>query len=255
VPNADIASVQRLRKNEGFGLIELVMAMTMLNIGILAIVAAFNSGAVALARASKTSTATAIADQQMELFRGLKYGNIEQTTSGWNSATADSTWTADPIYSTNMKTPIAPKALIATVTTCPNTNANSCNPEFTTTGPDGRSYRVDTYMYYDQPTTASTTTSGSVTLPASTISVASTTGFMSSGTIYVGGQTVTYTGLTGTSFTGCSGGTGTFASGTTALGGETGEQIKTVAVVVRDANNLGTSLARETSVFDLATGS
>ncbi len=169
--------MQRLRQSEGFGLIELVMAMTMLNIGILAIVAAFNSGAVALARASKTSTATAIADQQMELFRGLKYTNIEQTTSGWNSATADSTWTADPIYQSNMKSPVvAPKALVATVTSCPNTNANSCNSEFTTTGPDGRSYRVDTYMYYDQPTTASTTTSGSVTLPASTISVASVHG-------------------------------------------------------------------------------
>jgi hypothetical protein len=37
------------------------------------------------------------------------------------------------------------------VQNCPNTNTNSCNPSFLTTGPDGRSYRVDTYMYYDQP--------------------------------------------------------------------------------------------------------
>ena len=163
------------------------MAMTMLNIGILAIVAAFNSGALALARASKTSTATAIADQQMELFRGLKYGNIEQTTTGWNSAVADSTWTADTVYQTYMKTPTSPQALIPTVSGCPNTNANSCTPEFTTNGPDGRSYRVDTYMYYDKPTG--------------------------------------------------------------------GEQIKTVTVVVRDSNNTSGSLARETSTFDLATGS
>ena len=33
-----------LARTEGFGLIELLMAMVMLNIGILAIVAAFNSG-------------------------------------------------------------------------------------------------------------------------------------------------------------------------------------------------------------------
>jgi len=184
---ADTPLVRRLRKNEGFGLIELLLAMTMLNIGILAIVAAFNSGALALARASRTSTATAIADQQMELFRGLKYGNIQQTTSGWNSALADSTWTADTVYQTYMKTPVAPQALIPTVSTCPNTNANSCNPEITTNGPDGRSYRVDTYMYYDQPTG--------------------------------------------------------------------GEQIKTVTVVVRDSNKTSGSLARETSTFDLSTGS
>ena len=38
----------RLRSEKGFGLLELLMAMTILNVGILAIVAAFNSGALAL---------------------------------------------------------------------------------------------------------------------------------------------------------------------------------------------------------------
>src|SRR5947209_18212907 len=110
---ADTPGVRlRLRKNKGFGLLELLMAMTVLNVGILAIVAAFNSGALALSRASKASTATAVADQQMELFRGLKYTNIEQTTSGWNSATSDATWTADSTYQTYMKTPTWPRALI-----------------------------------------------------------------------------------------------------------------------------------------------
>ena len=254
--------MRRLRQNEGFGLIELLMAMTTLNIGILAIVAAFNSGALALSRASKASTATAIADTQMERFRGLKYGNIVQTTARWNAAVGDSTWTADTAYQSNMLNPAAPKALVSTQTTCPNTDANdvngvpgSCDPEYTTNGPDGRSYRVDTYLYYDQSATATTTTSASVTLPATTINVASTTNFPTSGSITLGGQTVTYTGITGTSFTGCSGGSGTIASGSTVLGGQTGEQIKTVTVVVRDASNLAKSLARETSVFDVATGS
>ena len=36
----------RLRQEAGFGLLELLMAMTILNIGILAVVGAFNSGAV-----------------------------------------------------------------------------------------------------------------------------------------------------------------------------------------------------------------
>ena len=232
------------------------MAMTVLNVGILAIVAAFNSGALALSRASKASTAAAVADQQMELFRGLKYTNIEQTTSGWTSATADSTWTADATYQTYMKTPTWPRALIPTVTSCPNASANSCNPEFTVTGPDGRSYRVDTYMYYDQPTTLTTTTTSSVTLPATTIPVASTSGFPAApSSILVGGQTVSYTGLTATSFTGCTGGSGTMASGTTVAGGPSGEQIKSVTVVVRDPNKLSSSLARESSTFDTSTGS
>ncbi len=59
----------------------------------------------------------------------------------------------------------------------------------------------------------------SVTLPQTTISVnsTSTTHFPSSGTLFIyssaGRQTVTYTGTTSTSFTGCSGGTGTIVSG------------------------------------------
>ncbi|MBW8741272.1 MAG: hypothetical protein ACJ747_12535 [Gaiellaceae bacterium] len=142
---------RRLQSEEGFGLLELLMAMVMLNIGILAIVGAFNSGALALGRASRTSTATAIAETQLELFRGLKYANIVQQTSEWSAAVGDSTWTADAAYQQNMAAPVAPKALVPTVATCPNTNANSCDPSFSATGPDGKSYRVDTYLYYDTP--------------------------------------------------------------------------------------------------------
>ena len=163
------------------------MAMTILNVGILAIVAAFNSGALALARANRASTATALADTQMELFRGIKYANIQQVTSEWNSAVADSTWTTDSVYQQNMSSPTAPKALVSTVTSCPNTNTNSCDPSFLTNGPDGRSYRIDTYLYYDQPTG--------------------------------------------------------------------GGQIKVITVVVRAGNDLSRSLARETSTFDVTTGS
>ena len=59
-----------------------------------------------------------------------------------------------------------------------------------------------------------TTTSGSHTLPQSTITVASTTGFASSGALWVNAsQYVTYTGTTATTFTGCSGGTGSITTG------------------------------------------
>ena len=47
------AVIADLRSEEGFGLIELLISMVMLNVGILAIVAAFNSGALAIKRASR----------------------------------------------------------------------------------------------------------------------------------------------------------------------------------------------------------
>jgi Tfp pilus assembly protein PilV len=57
----------RARDESGFGMLELLMAMVMLNVGILAVVGAFSSGNVALARASRISTAAALANKQMEV--------------------------------------------------------------------------------------------------------------------------------------------------------------------------------------------
>jgi Tfp pilus assembly protein PilV len=143
----------RARDESGFGMLELLMAMVMLNVGILAIVAAFSSGNAALARASRISTASALANKQMEAYRGLKYENILFTTTEWSSAIADSTYTGDTVYTQNMQSPVPPKALVSTVTSCPaNVPSAACDPSFTTTGADGKSYRLDTYLYFDTPT-------------------------------------------------------------------------------------------------------
>src|SRR6059058_5891135 len=104
--DADSAHVYtRARDESGFGLLELLMAMVMLNVGILAIVAAFSSGNAALARASRVSTASALADKQLESYRGLIYDNIVFTTTEWNAGIADSTYTADTAYTSNMLNP------------------------------------------------------------------------------------------------------------------------------------------------------
>src|SRR5207253_6939812 len=97
-------------------MLELLMAMVMLNVGILAVVAAFSSGNAALARASRISTAAAVGNKQLEVYRGLKYDNIVFITSEWNSAVADSTYAADWIYQLNLASPAAPRALVPTVT-------------------------------------------------------------------------------------------------------------------------------------------
>jgi hypothetical protein len=72
-----------------------------------------------------------------------------------------------------------------------------------------------TTNYTFQPVAATT---AAVTLPVATVPVAHTGGFPTSGTFTLGSQTVTYTGLTETSFTGCTGGTGAFPSGSVARG-------------------------------------
>lgn len=66
------------------------------------------------------------------------------------------------------------------------------------------------------PISASTTLSVGVTLPTGTLTVPSTSGFRDRGSLVVaGGQIVQYTGRTGTTFTGCSGGSGAVIVGAT----------------------------------------
>jgi Tfp pilus assembly protein PilE len=91
--HADEAGVKSLRSEEGFGLIELLISMMMLNIGILAIVAAFNSSMFALNRASRISTASALADSQMELYRALTYSAIALDSTALGSV--DNTYKCD----------------------------------------------------------------------------------------------------------------------------------------------------------------
>ena len=74
--------IRRLRKDDGFGLVELLIAMTILSIGIMSIAAGFSSGWVALERASKTSTASAIADQRMEAYRRVRFNDVVSATPG-----------------------------------------------------------------------------------------------------------------------------------------------------------------------------
>src|SRR5918992_5605430 len=90
-----------LRKNDGFGLIELLLAMTMLNIGLLAVVAAFSSGIVSLNRASRVTTASVLADGQMELYRSLTYNAIRLEPT---SIPSSQPYTNDVAYSATQVT-------------------------------------------------------------------------------------------------------------------------------------------------------
>jgi prepilin-type N-terminal cleavage/methylation domain-containing protein len=83
---------QHSRSEAGLSLIELLIAMVVLSLGIAALVAGFSSGILTVARSAKASTAGAVADRQMEAFRGLSYGSIavgstSTTTTASNGAT------------------------------------------------------------------------------------------------------------------------------------------------------------------------
>ncbi|HSS82002.1 MAG TPA: type II secretion system protein, partial [Gaiellaceae bacterium] len=131
----------RLRSERGFGLIELLMAMVMLNVGILAVVAAFNAGIFALNRASRVTTASALADSQMEVYRALKYAAIALDTT--TLAGVDNTYKCDSALGGS-----CPNSTAGEVTaTCSGSPLpNECLPSRSVTGADRKTYRVDSYI-------------------------------------------------------------------------------------------------------------
>jgi Tfp pilus assembly protein PilV len=134
--------LSRAVRQDGFGLIELLVSMVILNVGILALVAAFQSGAFALQRASKLSSAATIADIQMERYRALTYSAIALDAMTLAGDMDDSVYNSDTAYNATQVT-----------TTCVDV-PDECKPIRTLTGPDGKNYRIDTYIVADSVATS-----------------------------------------------------------------------------------------------------
>src|SRR3989337_1664262 len=140
--------ISRLRSQKGFALIEMLIAIVVINVGLLAILLALNSGMVTLRRSAESSTASAVADQQIERYRALAYPAIYLDTT--SLAVTDSTYQSDSAYSASQVSQTCSPLVAA------------CSPSQTVTGPDGRSYRVDTYIVWTTPSRGSAGKQGTV---------------------------------------------------------------------------------------------
>jgi len=166
-------SVRRLRDESGFGMLELLIALVILNVGLFALIGAFNAANVAVGRAGTVSSATAVADKQMEMYRALRNcalyldatsfptkntGSLYQSdTAAYNNvaffdksqatgtqalaqwATSSTTDTANTPWQTQIPTSCAPSA---GVTSAIQTGV---------VGPDKHKFDVYTYMPLLQP--------------------------------------------------------------------------------------------------------
>ena len=98
--------------------------------------------------ARKISTASALADQQMELYRALTYSAIALDTT--SLASVDNTYSCDSALGGS-----CPNSTSGEVTTtCSSPLPNQCLPSRSITGADRKPYRVDTYITTTTPTSA-----------------------------------------------------------------------------------------------------
>jgi len=147
-----VTLMRRLRRRvagrDGFGMIELVIAMALLTVAIGALVTSFAASAVSLRRASQKGTATALADTRMEWYRRLSFQGVR--IDGTLIPASGSYTTA---HTTDSTIPPATNQAVAGQNdddACPSggSEPDACYPTRDVTGPDRRTYRVDTYVNY-----------------------------------------------------------------------------------------------------------
>ena len=136
--------IDRLRREDGFGLIELITALVILNVAIFAMFAMFNAGVLSIARASRTTTASILAEKQMELYRSLSYTDVGLHIGEISSSSTDTTHTSDADWIS--------QAAQVSVAGC-NASLDRCKAIRTdVSGPDSHLYRIDTYVHTTTPT-------------------------------------------------------------------------------------------------------
>ena len=151
-------ALRRLSRNDGQGLIELIVALTILAVGIGGVVTVLTGSALSLQRSDQKGTALTLAETQIELYRNLPYKEVRLSDASWSSAPL--TNSADPYFTANASEPDVPSGAksgevtdaAAGMTACAATPPPECQPVRTVTGPDHRLYRIDTYITDVTPT-------------------------------------------------------------------------------------------------------
>jgi type II secretory pathway pseudopilin PulG len=163
-------------------MLELLIAMVVLNVGLFALVGAFNASTVTIRRASFVAAATAVADKQMEIYRSLQNCAIWLDPTTFPAANVTSAYKSDTtaylgltFFDKSQSTATQGAAPWATSSTSNSVNTawktdigTSCTPVANVTppaaatkaiqtiaGPDSTNYTVYTYMVITQPTSGS----------------------------------------------------------------------------------------------------
>jgi len=133
----------KLPDEGGMGLVELLVAMFVLSVALLALAAGYETAAISVHNADKKTVAAKLAATQIELYQSLKVSSIglDQTTltnvqtSG--SGSYDGTYVSD-------EAGLTPTGTDHTILGCGTTP--QCSPIQDVTGPENHPYRIETFI-------------------------------------------------------------------------------------------------------------
>lgn len=151
--------IERLRSEEGFGIVELIVATVVLTVALLALMASYDEAFVSLHKSARTSSAATLAETQLELYGALPYASIGLSSSKLTTAKA-----SDAYYSTDEAT-LTPTGTDVTNASCDTTSAQCLPVQASVKGSDGKNYRIETFVRdVTQTLTVGTTTERVVTV-------------------------------------------------------------------------------------------
>ena len=129
----------RARDEEGFGVVELLAAMVVLSIAVLALMASYDQAFFSLHSSARTSSAALLGNNQLELYGSLPYASI-----GLDQSTLASVKASDTVYTSDEAGLAGATGTDVTISGCG--SSPQCLPVQTLTGSDRRSYRVETFV-------------------------------------------------------------------------------------------------------------
>jgi len=142
--------IGRAREEDGMGLVELLAAMTVLSIALLALMTAFDSAALSLHKSAQKTTAATIANNRMELYRSLPYASVGLDADTTAALEDDTGVSYDALYSTDPlidgATDPVTGAPVSDVVIVGCGTSPQCQPVQSIAGTDHHNYRVETFI-------------------------------------------------------------------------------------------------------------
>ncbi len=128
---------KRVHNEDGFLMIELIAAMLVLTVALLALIGSYSLGFFSIGSAGRTASTGLLASNQLELYSTLPYSSI-----GLDSTTLASVKATDATYSTD-ESALPGSGTDATTSGCASVQ---CTPVQTLTGADHKTYKVETFI-------------------------------------------------------------------------------------------------------------
>jgi type II secretory pathway pseudopilin PulG len=128
----------RVYNEDGFMMVELVAAVCILSVAVLALIGAYGLGYFAINSTGQTTSAGLLANNQLELYASLSYASI-----GLDATTLASVKATDPNYSTD-ESALPVSGTDVTISGCG--ASAQCSPVQTLTGGDHKTYKVETFI-------------------------------------------------------------------------------------------------------------